>query len=125
MVSFMRTSLIWRDCYYKFLDIPPNFRNKDLNKINGREDAFWVICEPEEIQDLILPEVKDLGHKELIQKTIRKGLEQAFLISRNGIIQYYPYLSLYNGSLFVRIDDIYFKELKQLKTICLARCEDI
>src|SRR5271170_7702492 len=117
----MRTSLIWRDCYFKFLDIPVEWKSKDLDDIEGREDAFWVITNDKEVESEIVPNIKDSNHRTRIEKHFRPGLECAFLISRNGKIQYYPYLSIFQGCSFEKINasgtSIIFDTISQLKNI--------
>lgn len=117
----MKILLIWRDCYYKFLDIPSGWKSKDIESVKGREDAFWVICEHREVVEHILPVVLDLDHKELICKQARKGFKHSFLVSRSGVIQYYPYLGLYQGTLFEPLNVPPFENLSQLRTIGLAK----
>ena len=114
----MKTSLMWHDCYFKHLDIPADWKNGDVENVQGRQDAFWVICDSDEIAEHVLPMIKDAKHKKLIETQMRKGFDQAFLISRSGFVQYYPYLSLYQGSLFEKIDEVYFTSMKQLRMLC-------
>lgn len=118
----MFINYIWRNCYPSALEVPLVWKNKDLEDYpkDKRIHALYVALIPKEIQEQILPLIKDDLHKLKIAESCLKAhtdyLTHNFLIGCDcSFIQFYPYFSLYeSGSLFDSVKQVKVEILEQL-----------
>jgi hypothetical protein len=119
----MKTSLVWRNCYLREIDIPDAWMNKDVLKVLPlRQDLFWLECTKSEVREYLIPLVQDKDHVMRIKDSIASLQNNGttyFLVNREvQWIQYWPYMSLHaTGSLWEPINEVIFPTPEHLKTL--------
>ena len=119
----MKTDAVWKNCFLRYIDIPPYWLNNDVLQVKPeRQDIFLVECNQTQLMKMANC-VIDSKHRDLIM-SIKKiympvSPEFKFLVSREGnYVQYFPYMNVdLLGSLWKRFGVVSFDNISDLKKI--------
>lgn len=123
----MKTSYIWRRCLLRELNIPEQWFNTDaMSAIPRRQDLFWVEATKFEFMEMMMPFIRDAGHKTKIHEWMKNGNignEFKVIVSReNNFIQFYPFLNITSSdSLWERMGEATVGTIQQLKALWLKQ----
>src|SRR4051812_37325915 len=89
---------VWRNCFFKHIDLPDKWRSADADLVRpSRQDVFWVECSVEEVKNIIIPLIRDDLHRMVVECAFDKADRELrglhFLTTRWGTyVQFYPFM---------------------------------